>query len=146
MIEDKLEYYILKFINLNAANDLELKTVTKKMDEMLKKRIDELDIRLKLNVKDMKQVAQVEISQQSNYQNQIDEYVSILHSNLQKLEEQRLKDINTQVRLNDQLLTENKQIKMQVKNQESYFGTIQTYLQQYNMNETIKRLSNLKDG
>jgi len=53
-MEDKLEKYILKFINLNADNDNRVGKFTDELDSRIKKRMEDLDIRLKNNVDDMK--------------------------------------------------------------------------------------------
>jgi hypothetical protein len=59
-MEDKLEKYILKFINLNADNDNRVGKFTDELDSRIKKRIEDLDIRLKNNVDDMKEYATVD--------------------------------------------------------------------------------------
>jgi len=52
--EEKIEKYILDFINLRGDNDRQLDLHRKALDQMLAKRIADLDIRLGVNVDDMK--------------------------------------------------------------------------------------------
>lgn len=61
-MEDKLEKYILKFINLNADNDNRMGKFTRSLDSQIEKRIQDLDIRLKNNVDDMKEYATIDFA------------------------------------------------------------------------------------
>ena len=71
-MEDKLEKYILKFINLNADNDNRMGKFTSSLDSQIEKRIQDLDIRLKNNVDDMKEYATIDFAKQKNFRTELE--------------------------------------------------------------------------
>ena len=99
--EDKLDGYILDFINLRTENDIVLEKYQKKMDEMFQKRIDMLDIRFNHNREDMMKYTQKDYDQQRQYQREIEQYVGLVHDDMMKIEEKRNSDKDHQVDLLD---------------------------------------------
>ena len=70
--EERLENYILEFADLLRDNDKKMVLYEGQLDKMLQKRMDDLEIRLQLNVADMKKHALKDYDEKREYQREIE--------------------------------------------------------------------------
>ena len=139
-LEEKLEKYILKFINLNADNDRRLDKQTDKLDGMLEKRIKELDIRLKNNVDDMKQYATVDFEKQKNFRTELEQYVLQLHTMIADMEKKRIEDLDNNLNFITKLKEENFTIKQKQVNYDKMLTKVKLHLTEFNLMRTQERV------
>ena len=112
-MEDKLEKYILKFINLNAENEDRFEKTKHELDGLLNKRIESLDFRLKNNVDDMKAYATTDFDKQKLFRTELEQYVQQLHTNIGEMEKKRIEDLETNLKFITKLKEENFEMKKQ---------------------------------
>ena len=112
-MEDKLEKYILKFINLNAENEDRFEKTKRELDGLLNKRIESLDFRLKNNVDDMRAYATTDFDKQKLFRTELEQYVQQLHTNIGEMEKKRIEDLETNLKFITKLKEENLEMKKQ---------------------------------
>ena len=79
-LEEKLEGYILQFINLNADNKYILAEASKKLSETFDQKIALVEVKLNDNVKEMSGYAMKDEKKTKSFKNELEIYVNEIHS------------------------------------------------------------------
>lgn len=79
-LEEKLEGFILRFINLNADNKYILEDASKKLGEVFDQKIALVELKLNDNVKEMSGYAMKDEKKTKSFKNELEIYVNEIHS------------------------------------------------------------------
>ena len=139
-LEEKLEGFILRFINLNADNKYVLEDASKELNKVFDQKIALVDLKMHDNVKEMSGYAIKDEKKTKSFKNELEIYVNEIHTEVQKMESKRMKDMDAQLNLIVKLKDENLALKKKINQTEQTQQQIKKYLQNYNEKQTFNRL------
>ena len=127
-LEEKLDKYVRNFINLNADNKHQLEIASKQLQAVFDQKLDVLDLKMKDNVQDMSKFAVMDAEKTKKYRNELEIYVNQIHTEVQKMEEKRMKDMDAQIGFIIKLKEENHQLRKNMIKQDAMCKEIKQYL------------------
>ena len=77
--EEKLDGYIIKFLNLNAHNERVLKEARDNYDAMLDKHLNQVEQKIMENLHEMKKLAVKDERKSDKKNHEMDKYVQFIH-------------------------------------------------------------------
>ena len=110
-LEDKLDQYIIDFVNLNAKNKTVLKEKFDALEALSNDKILIFEEKLKQHIEDLQNNNDNEEKVLKQFQKELEIYAQQLHDEFEKGEKKRLIDKNTDINLIMSLKKDNSEIK-----------------------------------
>jgi hypothetical protein len=117
-LEDKLDQYIIEFVNLNAKNKHVLKEKFDELNRLSDDKIVIFEMRLQQHVEALKANTENEKAIKEQFKKELEIYTQQLHDDFDKIEGNRLSEKQKDITLIQNFRKENADIKVALKQQE----------------------------